>query len=54
LTLYTRWGDWFPLAALLAVSVFLLVTVVVWIVKTLRCYSFVFVRKVSKISDFRG
>lgn len=37
-TLYTRWGDWFPIACLFAIAVFVIRAAILWIVKTVRRY----------------
>jgi len=39
LTLYTRWGDWFPIACLFAIAVFAIRAAILWIAKTVRRYS---------------
>jgi len=45
LTLYTRWGDWFPLACLFSIAVFSIRAVILWILKrTRRRYSLVLER----------
>jgi apolipoprotein N-acyltransferase len=41
LTLYTRWGDWFPLVCLFAIAAFAAWVAISWIVKVVRRYSFV-------------
>jgi apolipoprotein N-acyltransferase len=36
LTLYTRWGDWFPIACLVSLAAFTALALVSWIVKRMR------------------
>jgi apolipoprotein N-acyltransferase len=44
-TLYTRWGDWFPIACLFSIAAFTSWAFVSWLVKTMRRFSLVLDRK---------
>jgi apolipoprotein N-acyltransferase len=51
LTIYTRWGDWFPIAALIFVSAFLISLVISWSMRTVRRHRTVLDRKSRRSSS---